>query len=71
MRARATYAEHSTVQREEEGEGEKEGDTANLLVKDSHSQMVWATMVPAKGAKGFATNFVIAAVRISEDHPEE
>ena len=73
MRARATAARHQTVSHDEESEvpviasdyyyfGEKEGETANLEVKDCRSKMTWSTAVPAKGPDPFVVNFLLACI---------
>lgn len=73
MRARATNARHSTVSRDEDSEipivsidyffyGEKEGESTNLQVKDSHSKMTWATTIPMKGPDLFSVNFMLACL---------
>ena len=73
MRARATFARHQPVPRDEESEdpiismdyffyGEKEGETANLQVKDQRSKMTWATTVPVKANHLFAVNFVLSCL---------
>ena len=73
MRARATAARHQTVSHDEESEvpvialdyyyfGEKDGETANLEVKDCRSKMTWSTAVPAKGPDPFVVNFLLACI---------
>ena len=73
MRARATYAKHSSVSRDEDSEipvvsidyfyyGEKDGESTNLQVKDSKSKMTWATTIPTKGPDLFSVNFMLACL---------
>ena len=73
MRARAAAARHQTVPHDEESEvpvmtldyyffGDKEGETANLEVKDCRSKMAWATTIPTKGPDLFSVNFLLSCI---------
>ena len=40
-------------------EKERESELPSLQVKDEHSGMIWSCVVPAKGADGFAVDFIL------------
>ena len=68
IRARGLRKQHkATPSRDDRGlprgEGRgAEGELPNLQVKDESAGMLWASTIPAKGADGFAMNFVLSCL---------